>query len=50
MQYNRLLDEADDFFRKAELLTIVPTEEALAVRRWAFGQLVCQCQGKPPTP
>ena len=50
VRYNRLLDEADDYCQRAELLTIAPTEEALAVRRWAFGQVVCQCQGEPPTP
>jgi hypothetical protein len=31
-------------------LTIAPTDEALAVRRWAFGQVVRQCQGQTPTP
>jgi len=50
VHYNQLLDEADEYCRQAELLTIAPTEEALAVRRWAFGQIVCQCQGEPPTP
>jgi anti-sigma regulatory factor (Ser/Thr protein kinase) len=50
VRYNRLLDEADDYCQRAELLTIAPTDEALAVRRWAFGQVVCQCQGEPPTP
>lgn len=50
VRYNQLLDEADEYCRRAELLTIAPTEEALAVRRWAFGQVVCQCRGEPPTP
>ena len=50
VRYNQLLDEADDYCRQAELLTIAPTDEALAVRRWAFGQVVCQCHGEPPTP
>jgi Histidine kinase-like ATPase domain len=49
-RYSQLLDEADDFCLKAELLTIAPTEEALTVRRWAFGQVVGQCLGEPPTP
>jgi anti-sigma regulatory factor (Ser/Thr protein kinase) len=49
-RYDQLLDEADDFCRQARLLTIPPTEEALGVRRWAFGQVVCQCLGEPPTP
>jgi anti-sigma regulatory factor (Ser/Thr protein kinase) len=50
VRYNQLLDEADDYCQRAELLTIAPTHEALAVRQWAFGQLVCQCRGEPPTP
>jgi hypothetical protein len=50
VRYNQLLDEADDYCQRAELLTIAPTDEALAVRRWAFGQVVCQCDGEPPTP
>ncbi len=48
--YNQLLDEADDYCQRAELLTIAPTDEAVAVRGWAFGQVVDQCQGEPPTP
>ncbi len=50
VRYNQLLDDADDYCQRAELLTIAPTDEALAVRRWAFGQVVCQCRGEPPTP
>ena len=50
VRYNQLLDEADTYCQRAELLTIAPTDEALAVRGWAFGQVVCQCQGEPPTP
>jgi anti-sigma regulatory factor (Ser/Thr protein kinase) len=49
-RYNKLLDEADDFCQQGELLTIAPTIEALSVRRWAFGQVVRQCLGEPPTP
>ena len=50
LRYNRLLDEADEYCRRAELLTVAPTEEAVAVRKWAFGQIVCQCQGEAPRP
>lgn len=50
VRYNQLLDEADDYCQRAELLTVAPTREALAVRQWAFGQLVCQSHGEPPTP
>jgi len=48
--YDELLDEADDYCRRAALLTVAPTDEALAVRRWAFGQVVRQCRGEAPTP
>jgi anti-sigma regulatory factor (Ser/Thr protein kinase) len=48
--YGELLDEADDYCQRAELLTVAPSDEALAVRRWVFGQVACQCQGEPPTP
>jgi hypothetical protein len=48
--YSRLLDEADDYCQRVELLTVAPTPEAMAVRRWVFGQVAGQCQGEPPTP
>jgi anti-sigma regulatory factor (Ser/Thr protein kinase) len=50
VRYNQLLDEADEYCTQAEFLTIAPTDEALAVRRWAFGQVACQCRGESPTP
>jgi anti-sigma regulatory factor (Ser/Thr protein kinase) len=49
LRYNLLLDEADDYCRRAELLTVAPSDEAVAVRGWAFGQIVSQCQGGAPT-
>jgi hypothetical protein len=49
LRYNGLLDEADDYCRRAELLTVAPSDEAVAVREWAFGQIVIQCQGEAPT-
>ena len=48
--YSGLLDEADEYCQRAELLTVAPSVEALAVRRWVFGQVAAQCQGEPPTP
>jgi anti-sigma regulatory factor (Ser/Thr protein kinase) len=48
--YDELLDEADSFCQRAELLTVAPSDEALAVRRWAFGEVVRQCGGEGPTP
>lgn len=49
-RYNQLLDEADEFCRRFELLTLAPSDEAVSVREWAFGQIVSQCQGEPPAP
>jgi anti-sigma regulatory factor (Ser/Thr protein kinase) len=49
-RYDALLDEADEYCERAELLTIAPTEEAVAVRRWAFAQVASQCRGEPPAP
>ena len=50
LRYNQLLDDADDYCRRAELLTVAPSDEAVAVRAWAFGQIVSQCLGEAPTP
>jgi anti-sigma regulatory factor (Ser/Thr protein kinase) len=50
LQYNEFLDEADDYCRRDELLTIAPSDEAVAVRAWALGQIVSQCQGDAPRP
>jgi hypothetical protein len=50
VRYNQLLDEADEYCQRAELLTLAPTEEAVTVREWAFGQVVSQCEGEPPAP
>ncbi len=50
LRYNHLLDEADDYCQRAELLTVAPTDEALLVRRWTFTQLAGQCAGDSPTP
>ncbi len=46
--YDHLLDEADDYCQRAELLTIAPTDEALAVRRWAFGQVASRAAANHP--
>lgn len=50
VRYNELLDEADEYCQQADFLTIAPSDESLAVRRWAFGQVARQCHGEPPTP
>jgi anti-sigma regulatory factor (Ser/Thr protein kinase) len=48
--YSQLLDEADEYCQRADLLTVAPTDTALAVRRWVFSQVAEQCEGAPPTP
>ncbi|HWE67151.1 MAG TPA: ATP-binding protein [Acidimicrobiales bacterium] len=48
--YSQLLDQADEYCQRAELLTVAPTDESRAVRRWVFGQVAGQCQGEPPIP
>lgn len=45
-----LLDEADEYCRRAALLTVGPPPEAVAVRKWVFGQLAGQCRGDDPVP
>ena len=45
-RYNELLDEADEYCRRFELLTIAPTDEAVAVRSWAFGQIVTSAKAR----
>ena len=47
---NGLLDEADDFCRNGDLLTLAAPEEALAYRRWFLGEFQRQAGGEAPTP
>lgn len=44
-----LFDEADAYCRAGELLTLATPPEALAFRRWFFGQIVDQSAGAQPT-
>jgi GAF domain-containing protein/anti-sigma regulatory factor (Ser/Thr protein kinase) len=48
--YSAMLDEADDFSRTAQLLTLPATDSSVAVRRWFLSQLISQLHGEPPTP
>jgi len=43
-----LMAETDEFCREGNLLTLVPTEEAIAVRTWFFEEFVRQTGGEPP--
>jgi hypothetical protein len=45
-----LLDEADEFCRSGDLLTLATPPEALAFRRWFLDEFVRQAAGAPPTP
>jgi len=43
-----LLDEADEFCRAGDLLTLSTPPEAVAFRRWFLGEFVRQVDGHPP--
>ena len=45
-----LLDEADDFCRSGDLLTLATLPETLAFRRWFLGEFAAQVDGRPPRP
>ncbi len=45
-----LLDEADEFCRAGELLTLATVPEGVAFRRWFLEEFVSQIGGRPPRP
>lgn len=45
-----LLDEADDFCRTDQLLTLVTPPTQVAFRRWYLGQFIAQIDGLAPQP
>jgi hypothetical protein len=45
-----LLDEADDFCRAGELLTLATLPEGLTFRTWFLEEFLRQIDGKPPRP
>ena len=45
-----LLDEADEYCRSGEMLTLVTPPEAVAFRRWFLGEFVRQIGGQAPCP
>lgn len=45
-----LLDEADDFCRSGDLLTLASPAEAVRFREWYLNEVVRQIDGHPPTP
>ncbi len=51
IQLGAALDEVDDYCRTGDLLTLVSPPEAVAFRRWLFGEFVAQIRdGAAPTP
>jgi len=45
-----LLDEADEFCRSGELLTLATLPESVTFRRWFLDEFVLQVNGRPPRP
>jgi hypothetical protein len=50
VELSALLDEADEFCRAGDLLTLATPPEALAFRRWFLDEFVRQIEGEPPLP
>jgi len=49
-RYDRLLDEAEDYSRAAELITLPASAESVALRKWFLSEFSAQAAGGPPTP
>ena len=49
-QVGELLDEADEFCRSGDLLTLATQPEGLAFRRWYLEEFQRQIDGLPPRP
>ena len=49
-QLGDLLDEADEFCRAGDLLTLATQPEAVAFRHWYLGEFQRQVDGQPPRP
>ncbi|GAC1532782.1 MAG: hypothetical protein NVS3B12_11210 [Acidimicrobiales bacterium] len=47
-RYNDLLDEADRYCAAGSLLTLAPSPEAVALRKWLLGEFVRQVAGGTP--
>ena len=50
VRLERMLDEADDFCRSEQLLTLETPAEAAAFRRWYLREFTAQLAGAAPTP
>jgi hypothetical protein len=49
-QLDTMLDEADEFCREGDLLTLATPPDQLAFRRWFLHEFVTQLTGGAPTP
>ena len=49
-QLGDLLEEADEFCRAGDLLTLATHPEGVAFRRWYLGEFQRQIDGQPPRP
>ncbi len=49
-QLGEVLDEADEFCRRGELLTLATPPDLVAYRKWYLDNFVDQCTGGPPVP
>lgn len=49
-QLEPLLDEVDSYSRDESVLTLPPSDEVVAYRRWYFGQIFDQVAGREPEP
>jgi hypothetical protein len=49
-QLLELLDEADEFCRQGDLLTMAAPPQDVAYRHWFLGEFVRQLSGEPPIP
>ena len=49
-QLGDILDEAEEFCRSGQLLTLSATPDVSAYRRWYLDNFIVQCAGAPPLP
>jgi hypothetical protein len=49
-ELNAMLDEADNFCRQGELLTLATPPDQVAFRRWFMGEFISQLANGAPTP
>ncbi len=49
-ELDRMLDEANEFCRSGDLLTLDTPPDVLAFRQWFLAEFVAQLAGSAPTP